>query len=474
MAYIGNGPGVASQRILTTLTATEGQTSFTPSAGYTLGYVDVFLNGVKLIDGTDYAAADGVSIVLTEAATLDDTVEVVAYFPRGLSDGYTKAEADGRYEPLDSAYTKSEADGRYEPLDSAYTKAEADARYVEVSGDTMTGNLTVPMVVTSSALSNRNLIINSSFLVNQRGVTSTTGVSGSSKFLADRWITYCNGSDWSASIQEVTLPDGTVANSLKTVATTSAASGFFHPFQKVEAYGKDYLQGKQVTLSAWVRTNVAGQFIRICDTVSCHLLGTAIPADGQWRRVSAVHTMPTNMNTGASDHMQFQPLFNTVDLAVGDYCEFALPQMELGDTATPFEHRSYGDELQRCMRYYEHSYLGSSTPPVNGADTTSYGAGATSLAPVALWHNASAQGRARVDFKVVKRAQPTMTKIGNSQGYLGYISTGGSAPTSNNNVNFNTNIQLTAEGTWGALIAIQFTGSPVWGIGGGWIADAEL
>lgn len=203
------------------------------------------------------------------------------------------------------------------------------------------------------ALSNRNLIINSSFLVNQRGVTSTTGVSGSSKFLADRWLTYCNGSDWSASIQEVTLPDGTVANSLKTVATTSAASGFFHPFQKVEAYGKDYLQGKQVTLSAWVRTNVAGQFIRICDTVSCHLLGTAIPADGQWHKVSAVHTMPTNMNTGASDHMQFQPLFNTVDLAVGDYCEFALPQMELGDTATPFEHRSYGDELQRCMRFYE-------------------------------------------------------------------------------------------------------------------------
>jgi hypothetical protein len=206
---------------------------------------------------------------------------------------------------------------------------------------------------TDGALSNRNLLINSGFLVNQRGVTSTTGVAGGDKFLADRWRTYCNGSDWSASIQEVTLPDGTVANSLKTVATTSAASGFFHPYQKVEAYGKDYLQGKEVVLSAWVRTNVAGQFMRICDTVSCHLLGTQIPADGQWHKVSAVHTMPTSMNTGAPNFMQFQPLFNTVDLAVGDYCEFALPQMELGDTATPFEHRSYGDELARCQRYYE-------------------------------------------------------------------------------------------------------------------------
>ena len=31
-------------------------------------------------------------------------------------------------------------------------------------------------------------------------------------------------------------------------------------------------------------------------------------------------------------------------------------QLELGEQATPFEHRSYGDELQRCLRYYERSY----------------------------------------------------------------------------------------------------------------------
>ena len=33
--------------------------------------------------------------------------------------------------------------------------------------------------------------------------------------------------------------------------------------------------------------------------------------------------------------------------------DIALAQLELGDTATPFEHRSYGDELARCQRYYE-------------------------------------------------------------------------------------------------------------------------
>mgnify|MGYP003668036022 FL=1 len=30
--------------------------------------------------------------------------------------------------------------------------------------------------------------------------------------------------------------------------------------------------------------------------------------------------------------------------------------MEVGDTATPFEHRSYGDELAKCQRYYSQIY----------------------------------------------------------------------------------------------------------------------
>jgi hypothetical protein len=97
MAYIGNGPGVASQRIVSTLTATDGQTSFTPTSGYTVGYVDVYLNGVKLISGTDFTASNGTNVVLTSGAATGDTLEVVAYLPRGLSDGYTKAEADARY-----------------------------------------------------------------------------------------------------------------------------------------------------------------------------------------------------------------------------------------------------------------------------------------------------------------------------------------------------------------------------------------
>jgi hypothetical protein len=94
MAYIGNEPGVASQRVTTNITATEGQTTFATQSGYTVGYLDVFLNGVKIISGTDYTADDGINAVLTTAASAGDVIELVAYIPRGLSDGYLKSETD--------------------------------------------------------------------------------------------------------------------------------------------------------------------------------------------------------------------------------------------------------------------------------------------------------------------------------------------------------------------------------------------
>jgi hypothetical protein len=58
-------------------TATAGQTTF--AATYDVGFVDVYLNGIKLINATDFTATNGTSIVLTSGATLNDTVDIVAY-----------------------------------------------------------------------------------------------------------------------------------------------------------------------------------------------------------------------------------------------------------------------------------------------------------------------------------------------------------------------------------------------------------
>jgi hypothetical protein len=74
--------GVASvtvekaSKTVTKYTATANQTTF--AATYALGYVDVFLNGVKLSED-QYTATNGTSIVLDEGATVDDIIEIVAF-----------------------------------------------------------------------------------------------------------------------------------------------------------------------------------------------------------------------------------------------------------------------------------------------------------------------------------------------------------------------------------------------------------
>ena len=75
--WVNAGSSVNGTAERNTYTATSGQTSF--AATYDAGYVDVYLNGVKLIDGTDFTATSGTSIVLASGAALNDTVDIVAY-----------------------------------------------------------------------------------------------------------------------------------------------------------------------------------------------------------------------------------------------------------------------------------------------------------------------------------------------------------------------------------------------------------
>ena len=79
----------------TTYTATAGQTVF--AATYDTGYIDVYLNGVKLLVGTDFTATNGTSITLTSGASVNDVVDIVAYGTFVLADHYTKTASDARY-----------------------------------------------------------------------------------------------------------------------------------------------------------------------------------------------------------------------------------------------------------------------------------------------------------------------------------------------------------------------------------------
>ena len=83
--YIGVTPVPKSTQNRQVFTATAGQTSFA-TAGYTPGYVDVYLNGVKLIVNEDYTSINGSDIVLASGAELNDSLEVISFSTFDVAD----------------------------------------------------------------------------------------------------------------------------------------------------------------------------------------------------------------------------------------------------------------------------------------------------------------------------------------------------------------------------------------------------
>ena len=78
--YIGRAPGDSAVVIARQIYAPTGiQTDFTFDSTYTPGYLDVYLNGVRLVYPTDYSASDGSTVGLTTYAINGDTLELVAY-----------------------------------------------------------------------------------------------------------------------------------------------------------------------------------------------------------------------------------------------------------------------------------------------------------------------------------------------------------------------------------------------------------
>ena len=84
--YVGNQPDASSviiARQVYNATSAVGVVTFT--AGYNPGYMDVYLNGVRLLEPGDYSASDGSTIVLTTNTNNGDVIEAVAYKALNIS-----------------------------------------------------------------------------------------------------------------------------------------------------------------------------------------------------------------------------------------------------------------------------------------------------------------------------------------------------------------------------------------------------
>ncbi len=87
--YIGTAAVPQATQKRQAFTATAGQTTFATS-GYSVGFVDVYMNGVKLA-AADYTATNGSDVVLATAALVNDIIEIVAFTSFVASGGLAAA-----------------------------------------------------------------------------------------------------------------------------------------------------------------------------------------------------------------------------------------------------------------------------------------------------------------------------------------------------------------------------------------------
>jgi hypothetical protein len=227
-------------------------------------------------------------------------------------------------------------------------------------------------------VTNPNLIINGAMEVAQRA-TSVTGQTGSDVLTVDRFRGHGSGATFNMSQQAVTLGGESglpiqFTKFLRYNATTGANN--CGVWQAVEDVTR--VQGTH-TLSFYAKgTNPAGGVISL-DNRQYFGSGGSSELDDDTRTFSVTSTWqkftftvtPTvaGKTIGASSY--YRPFFKQPSSDNGSAAwtlDITGVQLEVGDTATPFEHRSYGEELAKCHRYFQKlSCSGSSTRQMIGA-----------------------------------------------------------------------------------------------------------
>jgi len=276
-------------------------------------------------------------------------------------------------------------------------------------GKIISGNFDVPAAsldsVTRSnisdlgtgALSNRNMFHNSEMKVAQRVSYPSTqpAVSYPGYYTVDRWYNHISGvnSRGVCTISQAQDAPTGFRNSLKIAVTTADTSldawaeyGINQRFegQDLQRLCKGTSSTKEVTISFWVKSSLTGTYILEMlddDNGSRHINKSyTINSSNTWEHKSITFAGDTagvldndnNKSMTVSWHLAGGSNFQGGGLQTswgslaqtkrqdgqvnffantGNTFQLTACQMEVGDTATPFEHRSYGEELALCQRY---------------------------------------------------------------------------------------------------------------------------
>jgi hypothetical protein len=277
----------------------------------------------------------------------------------------------------------------------------------------------------------RNKIINGAMTIDQRNAGAAYTPSGVA-YALDRWNTFMpTGSGH--SIQKVSdAPAGFVSSQKVTIGTGAAPAAanqnaIWQPIEGNNIYdlGFGTASAKPITVSFVVKSSVTGTFniaivngtgtrsyvstytINSADTWEYKSVSIEGDTTGTWATDNGVgltlwfslgfgSDFETTPNSWASG--DFKASSSGVDLVAtsGATWQITGVQLEAGDTATPFEHRSYGAELALCQRYFW-----------SNPNTYYYYKGRES----------DRSRIATVPFPVQMRAAPTITKISDPSGF---------------------------------------------------------
>ena len=250
-------------------------------------------------------------------------------------------------------------------------------------------------VLTNSQIGRKNIVINGAMQISQRSA-SVTGIGASAGyFTCDRW--YIEAGTTAGRLTMTQTADGPIgfANCMKldcTTADTSIAAGEILVLQQhiegqdVQAIGKGVTGAKQITLSFYVKANAAFTFnAEIQDQDNGRTNGKAFATTTDWVRHEITFEADADDGSSPFDDDNAKSLSvnfwlhggstytggtlasgweNTTNANRADGISsfysstdnnFFITgvQLEVGSQATPFEHRSFGEELALCQRYFQ-------------------------------------------------------------------------------------------------------------------------
>ena len=235
------------------------------------------------------------------------------------------------------------------------------------------------------ALSNRNLIINGAMQVAQRGTSASPAPTG---YLIDRFATYKGGAGTFSLAQSSDAPVGFKNSLLATVTSASTPSGGDYYIiqhviegQNLPVLAQGTANAQTSTLSFYVKSSLTGTFsgsLRDGPSGVSYVFEYTINSANTWERKivtisgSTSGTFPTDNTAGARLVFSLGQGTTYATSTVGSWVsgnfhgsatetdfiatngatwQITGVQLEVGDTATPFEHRSYSQELALCQRY---------------------------------------------------------------------------------------------------------------------------